>query len=276
MRRPSVSDWWRGNQPTKPIPVQDGIRARSKRGRIGETWWSQRFIEVLESLHLGGRLQRGKRYARAGQVMNLTLSTSLAVGLVQGSRTQPYRARIGVKAFSDQAWAALERDLAGQAWYTAKLLAGEMPTDIEDVFAAHGLSLFPTTMHELTMDCSCPDWEIPCKHLAATCYLLAESFDEDPFQILAWRGRGRDELLERLRELRGSAAPENTAPHAAPLEECLEDFWSAPQRPSAAGLPETDRAPAPVLDEIDPLPVEVGGVPAADLLRTAYEAFTRR
>ncbi|MFC7341952.1 SWIM zinc finger family protein [Saccharopolyspora griseoalba] len=269
-----MSDWWRGNQPAKPIPVQDGIRARSKRGRIGETWWSQRFIEVLESLDLGGRLQRGKRYARAGQVMNLTLSTSVAVGLVQGSRPEPYRARIGVKAFNDQTWAALERDLAGQAWYAAKLLAGEMPADIEDVFAAHGLSLFPTTMRELTMDCSCPDWEIPCKHLAATCYLLAESFDEDPFQILAWRGRGRDELLERLRELRGSAAPDDTAPEAAPLSEHLEDFWTAPHRPRAEE-PDGEQAPAPAIDEVEPLPVEVGGTPATELLRPAYEAFTR-
>ena len=272
-----MSDWWRGNEPAKTIPVADGIRARSKRGRIGETWWSQRFIEVLESLNLGGRLQRGKRYARAGQVMNLTLSTSLAVGLVQGSRPEPYRARIAVKAFSDQAWAALERDLAGQAWYAAKLLAGEMPTDIEDVFAAHGLSLFPTTMRELTMDCSCPDWEIPCKHLAATCYLLAESFDEDPFQILAWRGRGRDELLERLRHLRGSAtAEESSAPGAVPLAEQLAEFWTAAQHRRGAEPPDTGQAPGSVLDEIEPLPVEVGGVPATELLRPAYEAFTRR
>lgn len=271
-----MSDWWQDNPPSAPIPVEGGIRARSKRGKIARTWWSQRFIEVLESMQLGGRLQRGKRYARAGQVMNLTLSTSVAVGLVQGSRPEPYRARIGVKAFTAQQWAVLERDLAGQAWYAAKLLAGEMPTDIEDIFAAHGLSLFPTTMHELTMDCSCPDWEIPCKHLAATCFLLAESFDEDPFQILAWRGRGRDELLERLRSLRGSAAPVADEPEVAPLEEHVADFWTAPQRPEAPDAPEPPRKPDAVLDELDPLLVEVGSEPATELLRPAYSAFIRR
>ena len=66
-----------------------------------------------------------------------------------------------------------------------------MPDDIEDVFAGVGLSLFPASAGELSLDCSCPDWEVPCKHLAATFYLLAESFDDDPFRILAWRGRPR-------------------------------------------------------------------------------------
>ena len=201
-----MSEWRGFPPPSRPIRVEGGIRARSRRGRIAQTWWSQRFIEVLESFGMGGRLQRGKNYARAGQVLNLTVSTSVVVGVVQGSRPEPYRVRIGIKAFTAQEWDRIERELAGQALFAAKLLAGEMPADVEEVFDRLGLRLFPGTMRELTMDCSCPDWEIPCKHLAAACYLLAESFDEDPFQILAWRGRGREELLDHLRKLRGTVA----------------------------------------------------------------------
>ncbi|MBQ0926018.1 SWIM zinc finger family protein [Saccharopolyspora endophytica] len=255
-----------------PIRVTGGIKARSKRGTIAQTWWSQRFIEVLESFGMGGRLQRGKNYARSGQVLNMTLSTSVVVGLVQGSRQEPYRARIGIKAFSSQQWAHIERELAGQALYAAKLLAGEMPTDLEEVFAELGLELFPSTMRELTMDCTCPDWEIPCKHLAATCYLLAESFDEDPFQILAWRGRRREELLDRLRALRGTqqVTPEETS-EEAPLSDHLHDFWTSP---SPAGTPESATSGTPVLDELEPLPLKVNGTAVTDLLRPAYRAFT--
>lgn len=255
-----------------PIRRDDGIQARSKRGTIAQTWWSQRFIEVLESFGMGGRLQRGKNYARSGQVLNLTLSTSVVVGLVQGSRPEPYRARIGIKAFSSQQWAHIERELAGQALYAAKLLAGEMPAGLEQVFADLGLELFPTTMRELTMDCSCPDWEIPCKHLAATCYLLAESFDEDPFQILAWRGRGREELLDRLRALRGTqqVTAEETS-DADSLADHLHDFWTSP---APAGAPEAPASDTLVLDELEPLPLKVGGTPVTDLLRPAYRAFT--
>ena len=64
------------------------------------------------------------------------------------------------------------------------------------------------------MHCSCPDWEVPCKHLAAVCYVLAEEFDHDPFDMLAWRGKGRDELLTALRGSRGRAA-RGEAPAAA-------------------------------------------------------------
>ncbi|MDQ3578815.1 MAG: SWIM zinc finger family protein, partial [Actinomycetota bacterium] len=179
----------------------NGLRARSQRGDIAKTWWSRRFLEVLESLGMGGRLERGKRYARAGQVLSLTLSTSIVVAQVQGSRTDPYRVRIGIKAFSGEQWAKIERELAAQALFLAKLLSGEMPANVEEVFARVDLRLFPDNFRELSMDCTCPDWEVPCKHLAASCYLLAESFDDDPFQILAWRGRGRKELLESLRSL---------------------------------------------------------------------------
>jgi uncharacterized Zn finger protein len=93
--------------------------------------------------------------------------------------------------------------MASQALFLARLLAGEMPTQIEEAFAAAAAPLFPTRSSELAMSCSCPDWAMPCKHIAATFYLLAEAFDADPFQILHWRGRERQTLLANLRALRG-------------------------------------------------------------------------
>lgn len=184
--------------PSRPRPVEGGIKARSTRGAIAQTWWSERFIAVLEDIGLGNRLQRGRSYARKGQVISLQVDAGLVTALVQGSRARPYRIRIGIPAFGKSQWAHVERTLAENAWYAAKLLSGEMPEDIEDVFAGLGLSLFPGTARELSLDCSCPDYAVPCKHLAATFYLLAESFDEDPFAILAWRGREREDLLANL------------------------------------------------------------------------------
>jgi uncharacterized Zn finger protein len=261
--------------------VESGIKARSKRGEIAQQWWSRRFIEVLESFGMGGRLGRGRRYARAGQVLSLSVSTSLVTATVQGSRPNPYRVRIAVKAFTADEWATIEQALADQALFAAKLLAGELPTDIEGVFAELGLRLFPDTMRELTMDCSCPDWEVPCKHLAAVCYLLAESFDADPFGILAWRGRGRAELLDHLRALRNPlprAQSAQTRPDHSPAES-LDSFWTTPHNPNP--LPDNlsestvvTGAPDAVLDQLDPLPLTVGGQSVLDLLRPAYHALT--
>jgi len=183
--------------------VAGGLVARSARGAIGEHWWSRRFLEVLESFALGSRLTRGKNYARRGQVLSLEVAPGVVTASVQGSRRTPYKVSIALPAFGELVWAKVEVTLAEQAIHSARLLAGEMPHDLEEVFLAAGAPLFPQRAKDLALSCSCPDWEVPCKHLAATFYLLAESFDDDPFAILLWRGRSREALLNRLRELRG-------------------------------------------------------------------------
>jgi uncharacterized Zn finger protein len=271
-----VSEHWSGEGPRygKTIRVDHGIKAKSRRGDIATTWWSQRFLEVLESFGMGGRLTRGRNYARQGQVLSLSLSTSMVIALVQGSRPTPYKTRIAIKSFTTPEWQRIEHALAGQALYAAKLLAGEMPRDIETLFASLGLQLFPATMRELTMDCTCPDWEVPCKHLAATCYLLAESFDNDPFEILAWRGRSREDLLDRLRTLRGTTRSTVTREEAPPLTQCLDTFW---HKQTATGIPLGDPTaevrPDAVLDQLDAVPITIRRDNLVDLLRPAYHAL---
>lgn len=189
----------------RPLRVAGGLTARSTRGGIGEQWWSQRFVAVLESFALGTRLTRGRSYARQGQVLALDVEPGVVTASVQGSRRTPYAVRIGFAALPALVWAKVEAALAEEALCSAQLLAGEMPAELEELMAAAGARLFPERLSDLRMSCSCPDSAVPCKHLAATFYLLAESFDDDPFRILHWRGRARDELLGRLRELRGGS-----------------------------------------------------------------------
>lgn len=252
-----------------PRPVEDGLRAKSARGQIAATWWSTRFIEVLESTGMGSRLTRGRNYARRGQVLSLELGAGQVTASVQGSRPRPYRVRIGVTAFGKEQWSRIEERLADDAWFVAQLLAGQMPPDIERVFADLGLALFPSHASDLSLDCSCPDWGVPCKHLAAVFYLLAERFDDDPFQILAWRGRGRDDLLARL-DAAADAADDAEA--AVPLTELLDVFYRsggrATPRPSAT-------TGASLLDQLPPVPLAVRGRPLTDALRPAYAALTR-
>ena len=261
--------------PSKPLAVDGGIKARSKRGAISQTWWSGRFIQVLEDMGLGGRLQRGRRYARAGQVIEMTVAPGLVSAQVQGSRPRPYRVRISIAAFDKAEWARLEQALADQAWYAAQLLAGSMPEDLEEVFEQAGLPLFPATGKDMSMDCSCPDWGVPCKHVAAVCYLLAESFDEDPFRILAWRGREREDLLDNLRALRSSAPARGPAPRTrvASLADCL-DVYFEPAAPIPRYEPAQPAADA-VLRQLPEVPLEVRGSALVDLLRPAYLRMAR-
>jgi len=193
-------------KPSKPREVKNGIKARTKRGKsFGDTWWSKRWISVLDSFGWDKRLQRGRTYARKGQVIDLEIQKSEVVSHVQGSQRKPYQVTIEMEQISDKNWEKVADAMAEQAIFAAKLLAGDMPEDIEDAFEAARVSLFPSKS-DLDTDCSCPDWANPCKHIAAVYYLLGERFDDDPFLIFLLRGRSREELMEMLRQRRAGAA----------------------------------------------------------------------
>ena len=208
---------------------------------------------------------------------------------MQGSRAAPYAVSIELDVVPAATWSAIEKALSAQALFAARLLAGEMPAEIEDVFARARAPLFPTRSAQLRMECSCPDWSVPCKHLAATIYLLAEAFDADPFQILHWRGRTREQLLEHLRAgvpkpgkaggKRIAAAPAvigarmAVADLASPdLAETVERFWAAPV-PLPGRPPTLDTDVDLLLRQLPTPPAAIGGAELVSRLRPLYQAL---
>ncbi|GAA4255684.1 SWIM zinc finger family protein [Dactylosporangium darangshiense] len=247
-----------------------------------ERSWSHQFIVMLESLRMGTTFSQGRRYARSGQVRSVTVSTSIVTALVVDDDGETYRARIGVKAFTAADWARIERALAGEAIHAAKLLAGHLPDDLDTILAGFGLSLFPQTLSDIVLDCSCPGWHKPCRHLTAACYVLAEEFDADPFAILAWRGRDRDELLHALRAHRVSALGhiarhQHTSPPETPKPSTgFGTFWACGPRitPPEASVPGSVHRADAILEQLDPLPLTAGRFDVTDLLRGAYHTLT--
>jgi uncharacterized Zn finger protein len=263
----------------RPRRATGGIKARSKRGPIGEQWWSRRFLDVLESLGLASRLSRGRSYARSGQVLTLDIGTGHVTATVQGSRIKPYRVRLTVDPLTTRQWRIVTDVLAGRAVFRARLLAGEMPAEIEQVFADCGTPLFPRSAKDLKMTCTCPDWEVPCKHLAAVCYVLAEAFDDDPFGMLAWRGKTRADLLTSLRRLHAAGVADVGRPvidvSDRPLAECADEFWTSALSPARLrSLPPAAAAPPDLLlRSAEPPLLTVGGQDLATLLRPGYLAM---
>jgi uncharacterized Zn finger protein len=281
-----MSPWYQ-YESARPIAVEGGIKARSKRGAIGEQWWSRRFIAFLESSGMSGRLQRGRSYARRGQVVEFSLHAGEVTARVQGSRPTPYQVAVTVRPLTSEQWRDVEARLASQALFRARLLAGEMPAEIEQVFTDCGARLFPDPSLDLTMSCNCPDWGVPCKHLAAVCYVLAEAFDDDPFAMLALRGRERERLLAALRRPGPAGSSGGTPPHSAgitpalavlsdvtgvALAESLEGFWSPGlSQARLHALPPSPVAPPDLLLRLaSPPAVEVRGKPLLDVIAPAY------
>jgi uncharacterized Zn finger protein len=236
--------YWDYFPPSRPIHVEDGIKARTERGQFGEHWWSRRWIQVVESLGDQARMGRGRTYARKGQVIDIDLASGAITGRVQGSRRRPYRVRIEVAPLSERQWDEALDALAAQAFFSAQLLGGQVPPEIEEVFGDAGASLLPSGT-DVKTNCSCPDWANPCKHIAAVFYLVAEVFDRDPFQIFALRGRNREQVMEDLRRRRVAAieAGERIEPEEAPepLEDAMADFWAP--RESLGGFRVSIQAP---------------------------------
>jgi uncharacterized Zn finger protein len=269
-----------------PRRVPNGIKARSTQGAIGKTWWSKRWVSTLESFGIGQRLARGRFYARQGQVISIDVEPGIVKSRVQGSQPKPYTVQIRLHPLTDEEWESVIDAMAAQAVFAARLLAGEMPTDIEEAFRSAHVSLFPAREQDLSTKCSCPDWANPCKHVAAVYYILAERFDEDPFLLFKLRGRAREEIIEALRVKRADAlaseisasvvvteAGHSTQTAPLRLEDSVATFWRAGEELETfqvhPGQPEVARA---VLKRLGDAPFAIGKQNMAEFLVGAYDA----
>jgi len=280
-----MSPYWSYYEKTSPKAVKNGLKAKSKRGSIGETWWSKRFVGIIESFDMGARLSRGKSYARKGQVISIDVLPGVVKARVQGSYAKPYDVSIKLAPLSSEDWEKAIAAMASKAVFSARLLSGEMPQNIEEAFSNCGISLFPEDGADLKTDCSCPDWSNPCKHIAAVYYLLAEQFDSDPFLIFKLRGKSKEEIVEALRSSRSAGAgQENEGSLGSvsscvslldgkvrPLEECLDCFW---QKGSELNLleinPKSPEVENAVLKRLGDAPLLIGRTNLAFFLRKAY------
>ncbi|MBE9116056.1 SWIM zinc finger family protein [Lusitaniella coriacea LEGE 07157] len=169
-------------------------------------WWVERWLELLDSYRFKKRLERARRYANEGNVEKIEFKGSKVLAKVKGSEAEPYNVSLSLTPFSDEDWNYAIETMSEKALFSAQLLAGEMPANIEEVFTANGLSLFPFTLADIHSRCSCPDKANPCKHIGAIYYQLGDRFSEDPFVLFQLRGRTRSQILDALRQLRSKGA----------------------------------------------------------------------
>ncbi len=269
--------------PSTPIRTDRGIKARSQRGAFSQNWWAGRWIESMEQLVDPARLQRGRSYARSGQVLSVQENPYGVEARVQGSRPAPYKVIIQLTPLTDDQWELVIDALAEQALFSAQLLAGEMPINIEEAFEKAGVSLFPKLAGDLFTSCSCPDWANPCKHVAATHYILADRFDDDPFLLFRMRGRSQEQILSDLNLRRGGlpdvteTVDEDSSPEEEvqpDIDDMLEHFWepvdSLDTFPLTINPPRIDM---PLLTRLGE-PAFLPGLSLLNILRPVYSRFT--
>ena len=178
-----------------------GIRAQESRSGGARTWWARRWLEVLERMGLGARLGRGKHYAVSGQVTGMRFEGPHVEAQVVGTRPDPYRVTIDFRVPEGAAREAIVARIKGEPMIAARLIADDMPTEVEQAFRDCGLDLFPggklaPGVYDMTTACSCPDYANPCKHVSAVLLILGEEIARRPMTLLELRGIAEEDLYE--------------------------------------------------------------------------------
>ncbi len=213
-------------------------------------WWGAAWVEKMERLAERSRFLEGALYAQKGRVPAIRFDGRTIAARVQGPHEPPYTVRISFDAFSREQWDGLFAEVRDRGALASSISSGDLPLEIQTAFSKAGLRFMPERYVDLHLECACPDWLKPCKHLVAVWLKFARDFDHDPFLLFELRGLKRDELLAILRNRRSAAVPEPEETDAA--EEFLEiavpmelaglpvdpeAFWSSPVLP--AELPES-------------------------------------
>lgn len=147
---------------------------------FGKTWWGNEWLRSLTNIDYANRIPRGARYARNGSVKKIVINDNVIEAKVQGSRRTPYSVTIKVDKFSAKETEALMDGILAHPAIVAELLNRKLSPAVNDIAKENRLKVFPTSWRDLGMNCSCPDWAVPCKHIAAVIYMVGQEIDNNP------------------------------------------------------------------------------------------------
>lgn len=155
--------------------------------QITKSWWGNAWCSNLERYaDFDNRLPRGKRYVKTGSVIDLDIEKGKILARVQGTRITPYKVEIRISPLSEQQIQTITDKCGKKVDNLSKLVSGDFPEELKEVFIGQG-GLFPSPK-EISFNCSCPDWALMCKHVAAVLYGVGARLDEDPLLFFTLRG----------------------------------------------------------------------------------------
>jgi uncharacterized Zn finger protein len=176
--------------------------------KFAKTWWGERFLSALEAFTDRGRLERGRSYSTDNRIKQWLLKDGKVEAKLRGNvnayfgvyKEPTYKVSVQMVHLTEAQWKKIIQTLTQRASFIARLLLNEIPENIETVFADAGVHLLPKSYKDFKVSCDCPDYAVPCKHIAGVCYRLAGQLDQDPFLLFEMRGLASEKLLRQLAE----------------------------------------------------------------------------
>jgi uncharacterized Zn finger protein len=163
---------------------------------FGRTWWGQQWLASLSDIDQSNRLPRGRRYANNGSVRSIEIGEEGVQARVQGSRRAPYKVKVALAPFSARQRQTVLKAVEASPVLLSRLLNRQLPPHVLRVLEEKKIRLFPRRWGDMRASCSCPDFAMPCKHIAAVVYLIANEIDKNPFLVFSLRGLDLAEALQ--------------------------------------------------------------------------------
>ncbi len=151
--------------------------------KYGQTWWGQQWLNALSNIDYDNRLPRGRSYATKGAIVSIKIVKNSITAKVQGTRPSPYKIDIRVPEFNQKEQDKLTSIMLSNKMLLSRLLNRQLPSSLLQYTENENIQVFPRSWRDIDMKCSCPDWAVPCKHLAAVIYQVASEIDENPFLV---------------------------------------------------------------------------------------------
>lgn len=184
--------------------------------QFGKTWWGQKWLQALNNIDYSNRLPRGASYARKGAVKQIKVDKNSIHAKVAGSRPTPYKVDIILPPFFEPELGNFMNAVVAQPLIVSKLLNRDLDPALLEMAEKSGLKVFPIQWSDFKMQCNCPDWAVPCKHLASVIYKLSAEIDNNPFLVFELH------LLDLIGELNKRGMFINTQSVEIPA---LTDFY---------------------------------------------------
>ncbi len=190
------------------------------RKTYGNTWWGKQWLNSLNNIDFSSRLPRGITYANKGLAQDVEIDGNIITAEVQGSVYKPYQVKFTIPKFTSNEKSVILSLITDNLFFLSKLLNRELPPNLNRLCQIQGIHIFPEKWDDLEGHCSCPDHAVPCKHMAAVLYLIANEIDKNPFVVFQLHDFDLFQELEKA----GYAANEKTDVPIFSIEDLQQPF----------------------------------------------------
>lgn len=166
--------------------------------KFGRTWWGAQWLRALDRIDFSNRLPRGRNYASRGAVVSIKIKDNAINAKVQGTRRTPYNVKIVVPPYFDKEKGLFIESIKESPLVLSRLLNRELPAELLQIGEENNIKIFPQSWQDIKLNCNCPDWAVPCKHLAAVIYMVANEIDQNPSLVFTLHNF---DIIEELKNL---------------------------------------------------------------------------